>query len=254
MRLYLKPTIRKTLQACLILLAFMGVSGGSRAAVFTIDATTVFDGNAEGSTPSLTAVFTDLSTGTVRLTLSASGLTSSELPNVNTWWFDLANNVASTYNDKLTFTFESQTGTFTDPSWNQRSGLFQSEADSAGYYDFWLNGFGSGSSGFADGDSITYNITSSASGLVAADFIQISSTTSGSYTSGSSPDGNYYSAVELNDGQDSPYYVGATAVPEPAAGVITLLGLATSLGVLAAKRRKVSAANMRIASSKAIAS
>jgi hypothetical protein len=232
------------LGSVLIVLICAGMAIHSQAATVTEDATVVFNGIDYGTTPSAMAIFTDLSPGEVQLTLSVAGLSTVSDANVNTWWL----NVTSAYFGNLTFTYKSQVGSFQDPSIHAASSIYGTEADDAGYYDYYINNFGAGSQAFTNGESITYDITSSVTGLDAADFVQLASTSHGTYTSAPpNTDGDYYDAVELNDGQYSPYFLGDAADPLPApapapdgGSTSAFLGLALiGMGGMAKKIRQV---------------
>jgi PEP-CTERM motif len=188
----------------------------TQAAGFVYNLTTYYDiAGSPIQSGGLTATFQDVAGG-VDLTLSVSGLGQSYY-NVNTWWI-MAN---STYANTFTFAKQSSTGTFTAPTLNQRA-TPTSEAGNDGYFNTWLNGWAT----FENGDSITYLITSTKSGLTSAAFNLLDSPTSGSYGSG----GTYYSAAYVNGNSSPPtssFYIGSTTsspVPEPTSLALAGLG------------------------------
>ncbi len=140
---------------CIFLSAQLSVNAGS----LNITYGNVFSGTTPaGSAPWLTAVFTDDSSGTVQLTLSGAGLSDSDY--VSGWYFNVIDGVNPS---DLTFTPESQTGTFTSSA---SAALNNFKADGSGKYDIMF-GFSNGV--FTGGDSITYTIGGVA-GLDASDF------------------------------------------------------------------------------------
>jgi hypothetical protein len=201
------------------LVAFGGMSASSQAATVALDADTVFlTSNSPITTGSAaTATFEDV-TGGVQLKLSLSLPSEPSYYNANTWWINLTSSAASTYNGTLTFTEKSASAGLQIPDVTVSSAAqpFASEADAAGYYDIWFNNF---DNTFVNGDSITYLITSSEPGLTAEDFAGLSSTTQNSYTAPpGSPDGNYYTAVEIYGGasdENQLYYLGSTTTGSP---------------------------------------
>jgi hypothetical protein len=210
--------LQKSIVGGVLLLLCAGMRMNSRAATITMDPTNFYDvSDGPIETSGLTATFQDVSSGVVDLTLSVSGLGESYY-NVNTWWFM----ASSTYANSFTISEISQTGSFTIPTFsgNQRA-TPTSEAGNDGYFNLWCNG----SQNFEDGDSVTYKITSSVSGLTASAFDNKDSPTSGSYASG----GSYYTAVYIigNSQENANFYIGATTttVPEPTTAGCFLLGL-----------------------------
>ena len=117
-----------------------------------------------GTIPWMMGNLEDIGSGTVELTLSASGLTGSEY--VSQWYF----NVVDAQAGNLTFTKTASSGSFTGPSVSQ--GLDAYSAGGGGKYDIRLlfASRGGDSSTFGGGDSVTFAITSTLGGLSAADF------------------------------------------------------------------------------------
>src|SRR5271155_5616790 len=214
--------LQKGLIGSALVLAFVGIGINSKGATYLMDPTNVFDtANGPNTSSGITATFQDISSGVVDLTLSVSGLYASYY-NINTWWFM----AKSTYADTFSISTVSQIGSFTVPTFNQRSSP-SSEAGNDGYLNTWFNG----SQNFENGDSVTYKITSSVSGLTASDFVNLDSPTGGSYASG----GTYYSVAYIlgSSQENQSFYIGATGVttvPEPGTATFALLGLATLIG------------------------
>lgn len=103
--------------------------------------------------------------GGVQLTIRNSGLTGSEF-NRTTFL-----NVADAYVGSLQFTQQAKLGTFDDPVISQ--GLDAFRANSGEYFDVRLEfatANGDGTKRFGAGESVTYLITSTISGLDAQDF------------------------------------------------------------------------------------
>jgi hypothetical protein len=213
----MKSLIQKSLILSVVLIACAGVSITSQAASYTFVMNTEF-GTPSGSPTvegSVTATFADDSSvaNGVDLTLSVSGLAFSYY-NVNTIWFD----VASTYANTLSASVipADTIGTFTAGTLGQSS-TKSSQVDGSGdYFNTWLNTWAS----FENGDSVTYLLTSSVTGLSAADFDETDSS------------GTYNAATWINAMASEQYelfYLGATggssSVPE-AGNTAILLGLA----------------------------
>jgi hypothetical protein len=197
----MKALLQKSVIGSLFLLACAGMSIRSQAATYTMVATDVFEtaGSPITTGGTLTATFQDVSGG-VLLTLTVTGLQESYY-NVNTWWFNVAAAYANTLTVTLVSTTEGSGGAFTIPSVNQRT-TPTSESGNNGYFNLWLNGW----ENFGNGDSITLLITSSDPGLSASDFVRLDSPTRGSYA----PGGAFYTAAQINAGQDAEYiWVGA---------------------------------------------
>lgn len=230
-------------------LACAGMALHAHADVVTIDASTVFlpSGSPTTGTSAGVATITDESSGVVDVTLAFSGVPSpqSTYYQISEW----ALNLIPSYTGTITGTFLSSVGPVTvndpNPTFNNYS-PFKSELDNAGYYSLVFNNF---NETFFSGDSVTYQL--SGTGLDAADFEQLSSTSSGSYTSSpGSPDGNYYEGLLVEGGASGPsqnYYLGATSYTDvssaPDGGstmILFLLSLATcGLGGMAKKLSKV---------------
>lgn len=230
-----------------ILLPFLALSAHSQSTIYTMDANVFFDtSGAPIQTGGLTAIFHDVPGG-VDLTLSVSGLGESYY-SVNTWWFM----TDKTYAGTLKFTEQSSTGSFTSPVLNQ-SATPTFEAGNGGYFNTSLNGWAN----FENGDSITYLITSSKSGLTAVDFDNLDSLKSGTYAKDTSRDskGDYYTAAYVTGDTSSSeccFYLGATCsvVPEPGTS-ITIVGLAL-FGLREIVKRLPKSGRHRIPSDKGI--
>jgi len=124
-----------------------------------------------GPTPWLTAVFSDVSPGTVDLTLSAPGLTGSEM--VNQWFFNLnpALNASA-----LNFAQTGATGSFASPGVGVGTDSFKAPYD--GKYDIMFSFSSAVGSQFSQGDSLSFSITGIA-GLTASDFVYQNTASSG---------------------------------------------------------------------------
>jgi len=175
-----------------------------------------------GPTPWLTAAFTDVTPGTVDVTLSALGLTESEM--VNQWFFNLNPALNSS---ALSFTQTGSSGSFASPAIGVGNDSFKAPYD--GKYDIMFSFSPAAGSQFSQGDSVTFSITG-ISGLTASDFLYQNTP-----SSGHAP---LYAAANIQTvGQavivDSPPLLPLT-VPDGGATVI-LLGL-TLLSLEGARR------------------
>jgi hypothetical protein len=192
----------------------------ARAGTYTMIMTNAFDALPTNAPPVTTgaagtATFQDVSSGVVDLTLAYNqGAGSAE--QVSAWGIDVTNLYAQT----LSFTLLSKSAGMNTPSITQSASDTQ-HMDGGGYYfDIFMNSFGGT---FLSGDSIAFQITSSQSGLAAADFLNLSSATNTTYT----PD-TYYSVLQTYQNGSGKYYnLGAiNVVPEPATiGLVALAGL-----------------------------
>jgi hypothetical protein len=187
------------------------------------------DNSRATNTPHLTALFQDVSTGHVRLTLSAPGLTNNE--NVDKLYFNL--NPADNPTSLIFSNFTVAHGSFAFPAVDEGADAYKSGSD--GYFDIRLNFGGSGlPTWFSQGDVMVCDLVGIPT-LTAADFVYLSA------PSGSSV-GPFNAAVHLvsifnpNGHGDTSGFVGAVGpgpdvefVPEPT--VNGLWVLATSLWV-----------------------
>jgi hypothetical protein len=202
------------------------------AAAYTFNFDTVFDGaTPTGSGPWVTAVFQDVSPGTVDLTISGPGLTAGESLG------DLFFNLNSALNPmKLKFTETAETGSFKAPSISKGVNAFS--PDNEGEFDLKLSFGSTAATEFVSGDSVEYAITGVA-GLDAADFATLDYCSSGT--------GLYYAAADINGvgkGCKTGWIAATssnmvTTVPEPSLALF--LPFAAGLGAAwRALRRRVS--------------
>lgn len=142
----------------------------------------VFSGSSDSDpTPWEKATISDVSPGTVSLTVTNTDFTGSEF--ISGLYLNI--NPADDVNN-LVFHFVSQHGSFTDPTINLGEDNFKADGD--GYYDILLSFGTANGTTFAVGDSITYTISGIA-GLTALDFAYISSPGGGN--------GPFYAAAHL---------------------------------------------------------
>src|SRR5580698_10361717 len=177
-----KICTRAGIAVCLSATATLLVPGSSSAATYAFDFDAVFDGTTPaGTSPWVTAVFSDAGPGTVDLTISAPGLTTGEYVG------DLFFNFNPVLNPmKLKFTETAETGSFKDPTVSK--GMNTLSPDNEGEFDLGLSFSAASSKQFVSGDSIEYTITGVA-GLDAADFNFLDYCTTGS--------GLYYAAADI---------------------------------------------------------
>jgi hypothetical protein len=161
--------LRASVGASLVLVAASQVRGEIQ---FNFDET-LSGSQPFGPTPWLVATFSDVTPGTVELTLAVTGLTGDQP--VNQWYFNL--NSALNPGD-LNFTEVASTGEFSTPTVSLGENQFKPNWD--GKYDILVGFAGSGgaSKEFTSGDSITYDITG-IPGLTSEDFLALSTTAAG---------------------------------------------------------------------------
>jgi hypothetical protein len=187
---------------------------------------------ASGTTPWIQAQFSDVSPGTVELTLSTPNLTGSEF--VSDW--DL--NIDASFNPaNLTFTLSGNPDSITLPTTPIPTGIDSFKADGDGLYDIKFAFSTAGNSvRFTGGKSISYTITSSQPGLSASLF-NVLSTPAGGH-------GPYLMAAHVQNTPtiivkgntvNSGWIAPLAPVPEPS--TIILLGLA-AFGFAFAWRRQ----------------
>jgi hypothetical protein len=210
-------------------------SAAAFAAVITFDYNFEFSGasSPSGPAPWLTATFDDFGgSGTVRVTMSTSGLTGSEFVDgsggTGGWFFNLNPTLDPT---ALTFTFVSGNDANTI-----LTGTDAFMADGDGNYDIRFGWTAPPASRLAAGQTSVYDIT--LAGLVATDFNFLSAPGGGA--------GAFLSAVHvqgIGPGGTESGWVAPVAqlqpIPEPA--TLSLLGLGalvTGLGACRARRRR----------------
>jgi len=182
-----------------------------------------FSGTApSGSAPWISALFEDVSPGTVSLTISNNNLAVDEF--VREVDFNLKPSLSPT---SLLFTYTGSSGTFALPTILQGTDI--KKADGDGKYDISLGFSTEIALRFGPGESLTYQITGIPT-LTVADFIYYSTPAGGH--------GPFYAASHIQgisggtlSGWVSPLEV--TPVPEPSSFVL----LALVGGVWAARRR-----------------
>ena len=218
---------------------FCGIAAGAivtliatpaSAALLTFNYDNEFSGATapEGPDPWLTAVFNDdvdgngVLDGSVRLTLSGSGLTDAEF--VTSWYFNL--NPAY---DPTLLTF-SGVDVADVGSWSVDTGTNAFKADGDGKYDFRFNlPSGPPSAVFGAGDSLVFDIDG-IGGLTALDFNYLSLPDGGhgpflaaSHVQGIGPSNGQSGWVNPTTGD-----TGITEVPEPASLLLLASGLAVA--------------------------
>jgi hypothetical protein len=196
------------------------------------DLNTEFSGAQAPAGPGPWANLTFTDTGAGQVTVQFTSLLSGS-ENISGWYF----NVADQFVGNLSFGSESKVGTFTDPSISQ--GLNSFKADGDGMYDILL-GFavgGNASAVFGAGESLSFVITSTVSGLDASAFDQLSLDAGGH--------GPFFTAAHVQNttgagsggsGWIAPGPGNGTSVPD---GGTTVMLLGTALAGLAAVRRFV---------------
>jgi hypothetical protein len=183
-------------------------------------------------TPWVTALFQDISPGTVRLTISNVNLTASE--NVDEFYF----NLKPSYNpNSIVFTTVGTSGAFDAPTISKGTDLFKADGD--GLYDLHLtfSTGGTDANRFTDNESLTYDL-SGIPGLTAQDFVY-ESTPAGGH-------GPFYGAAHVQrigisgskSGWINPTGNMITPVPEPTAAALAVVGGGLFVG---RRMRRVSA-------------
>jgi hypothetical protein len=190
---------------------------------------------ASGTAPWIQAQFSDVSPGTVELTLSTPNLTGSEF--VSDW--DL--NIDPSFNPtNLTFTLSGNPNSITLPTTPIPTGIDSFQADGDGLYDIKFAFATAGNKvRFTGGKSISYTITSSQPGLSASLF-NVLSTPAGGH-------GPYLMAAHVQNTPtiivngntvNSGWVAPLAPVPEPS--TIILLSMAScALVAFARRQRKV---------------
>jgi len=236
-----RPQRRKIFLALLLALTlFVFGAASASAAIITIDLDTEFSGadEPEGPTPWLTATFDDevVGGGTVRLTMSASGLVEQEF--VDDWLFNLDPSLDPTL---LSFSVVGTPGSTPN---SISTGVNAFMADGDGNFDIEFD-FppppGSFAALFTTGEAVVYDITYGGVGFNANSF------NTGSFPGGGN--GTFDSAAHVQS-IDSPAgenagsgWIGGDApgeVPEPASLVIC--SLLFSFGAVGLRYRRSHAA------------
>ena len=238
---YLRQTLWRTgtLGACAMLGALLLSSSSASASVVFYSFNDVFNGaTPAGSSPWVTATFTDLSTpGKVQLTITDPGLTGNEFLGSLFLNLDPADKPSS-----LKFTEVGSTGTFSAPKISTGEDKFKANGD--GKYDilFSFSQKPAAATAFGVGDSVTFDITSTSTTLTASDFAFLSTATCGTspFLAAAEVEGIPTScATTTADGWVAPN--GLTAVPEPSASLLLALAAGLCLGVRWLSRRTMRA-------------
>ena len=176
-----------------------------------------------GPAPWITASIQTTTPGTVLLTIENNGLVGSEF--VSGFYLNLNTNFSPL---NLSISYVSSLGSFTIPSLASGTierGIDSFKADGDGKYDMLFDfSTGSGTT-FGAGESITYQI-SGIPGLEANDFVYLSAPNGGhgpffaaAHVQGIGTDGGFSGWVDPSLGAQP------ILVPEPASGVLVVLGL-----------------------------
>ena len=217
--------------------------GVAIAMLFTVNATAIsFDLNTEfsggaapsGPPPWVEITITDNGAGTVTLKIDNLGLTGTEF-NSQTLL-----NLESAFRGSLTVALSGSSGTFSAATVAQQTGSETSgagtfKADGDGFFDvsFSYATGGGGAARFGVGESATYTITSSVSGLDATDFNLLSDLGSGSSV--------WHAAAHVQGVAGNPLatsgWIGDGAVPD---GGMTVGLLGMAMAGLSLLRRKMS--------------
>jgi hypothetical protein len=211
--------MKKLSKFLLAMLLVFGLSASASGAILTYNLSVEFSGaySPDGNAPWLTATFDDEGTsGSVYLTLSASGLTETEY--VAEWYFNVEPYVVLDFGDG----YISANGSFADPDISQSFNAYMADGD--GHFDILFK-FATAppADRFTAGDSVVYLITGQ--DLTAYSFFALSQ------GAGNSPDGLYTAAqIRSINTEDS----GWITVPIPPAALLLGSGL---LGLIALRRR-----------------
>lgn len=183
-----------------------------------------------GPAPWISALFTDVSPGTVQLTITAVGLTGSESVG------DLLLNLDPSLDPKkLNFSLVSKIGSFTTPTIADGKNKYKATGD--GKYDIDLSFSDKSGKTFGAGESVTFNITSSTYSLDALDFDFLSTSSAGK--------GSFLAAAEILDIPGCETGTGWIApcsinpVPEPSPVAIFTLAASLLAGFRLLRPRRV---------------
>jgi hypothetical protein len=204
--------------ALVLLLPLFLATAGARATSFFYQFTNVFAGTRpEGSPAWVSALFSDVTPGTVQLKISADALTGGEF--LSAMFFNLDPSLKPT---KLIFSYVSGSGGFTLPTIKEGANRFN--ADGQGKYDIDFTFSQNAAHEFTGNDYVVYDITSSAFTLTASDFDVLSTAAGGC--------SGLLAAAEISDipgkcnstgaGWVAP--AGLSPVPEPHAFALLALG------------------------------
>jgi VPDSG-CTERM motif len=242
----MKMTAKHTRITWLAAVASMVVGYNAFAMNYTLNVDQLVSGTvASGTTtPYMTAVISDVSSGVVNVTLTASGLTSADSyeQHIKNVYFNLDSSFLSSWGAGNMSVLSQWSGgvaptILTDPAnkpGQNNPQLGSGPTATANYFDFVV-GFADGEhpKEFAAGDAITLQF--SATGLDAADFIG----TDGTMHNGSTDTGTLYLGITIEDGSSATAgSLGPDPVPD-AGSSASLLGLAlVGMGGLSRKLKK----------------
>jgi hypothetical protein len=215
--LYLFCRARK-MAALFLLLPLVFSAAGARGGSFFFQYTNVYAGTRpEGPSAWVNSLFSDVSTGTVQLKISANGLANGEF--LSAMFFNLDPNLNPT---KLAFTYVSGSGGFALPT--IKTGANSFKADGQGKYDIDFTFSQKATKEFTGNDFVVYDISSSAFTLTASDFNVLSTAAGGCY--------EFLSAAEISgipgacDTTGTGWVApgGVTPAPEPQPLALVMLG------------------------------
>jgi hypothetical protein len=154
--------------AVVVLLLVSFVPARARAGSFFFAFTNVYDGvTPEGSSTWVSTLFTDLTPGTVQLTISANGLVNGEF--LSSVFLNLDPSLNPT---KLTFTYVGGSGGFALPAITDGENFVKADGLEKFDIDFSLGQ--KADNVFTGNDYVTYDISSTSYTLTAADFNYLS--------------------------------------------------------------------------------
>jgi hypothetical protein len=217
----MKEVIGYTKRAAACALLMLMFQGSARADFYYYFDNTWSGTSPAGSAPWISALFQDVGAGTVKLTLSNSGLTGTEY--VNSLFFNLN---PALNPSQLSFTELSGTAGVTAPTISTGEDAFKAGGD--GNYDVEFSFATANAGRFGVSDTLTYQITGIPS-LTAMDFGYLSSPAGGNGPFLSSAHIASIGANGAGSGWDNPSKI--TPVPEPAASFLVLAAAGLWLGV-----------------------
>lgn len=244
MNLYLSHAFR-LVAPCMVAAITTFSSQTARADVLFNFGTNNYSGDPSRSTivPHITALFQDVSTGHVRLTLSAPGLTNNE--NIDKVYFNL--NPAENPSSLVFSNFTVAQGSFTFPTVSEGTNAFK--AGGNGLYDIQFNFGGSGlTTWFSSGDVMICDITGIPN-LQASDFAYLNA------PSGKGEAGPFDASVHIvsifqpNGHGDTSGFVAASgpdvemSVPEPKSPGLWILAVGLGIGFDWSRRQRVKTAS-----------